>query len=164
MHDPNQDRLKVPAVTYFRTKRIRLGAEFKQFLKENLAPGATLFLLECQYTWLSSHAGERHIFQFGGKGDLCPEEYFQNSQQIADFLQRYRSDHQQWNPPAPNGRLPESEWGFEPALREDVEQFAREHGFRIRRIVFNHPQDLSPTMKFTPTCSQTVFALLVLLR
>jgi hypothetical protein len=93
---------------------------------------------------LSTHAGERHLFQVGGKGELPPEAYFQDSQQIADFLRRRGSEHRQWNPPAPDGRWPESEWGFEPALREDVEQFAREHGFRVRRIVFDHPQDLSP--------------------
>lgn len=144
MHDPNQDRLKVPRVTYFRIKRTRLGTKFKQFLKDNLAPGGTIFLFECQYSWLSTRAGDRHVFQFGGKGELSPEEYFQDSQQIADFLERRGSKHRQWNPPAPDGWWPESEWGFEPALREDVEQFAREHGFRIRRIVFDFPQDLSP--------------------
>jgi hypothetical protein len=37
-----------------------------------------------------------------------------------------------------------AEWGFEPALREDVERLAREQGYRIRRIVFNTPKQLSP--------------------
>ncbi|MEP0886058.1 hypothetical protein NDI49_31480 [Trichocoleus sp. ST-U3] len=144
MHDPNQDRLKVGRLAYFRLKRTHLGSRLKQFLKENLEPGGTLFLLECQYTWLSTHAGERHLFQVGGKGELPPEAYFQDSQQIADFLRRHGSKHRQWNPPAPDGRYPESEWGFEPALRKDVEQFADEHGLRVRRIVFDFPQDLSP--------------------
>jgi hypothetical protein len=144
MHDPNQDRLKVPHVSYFRMKRTRLGSRFKQFLKENLEPGGTIFLVECQYAWLSTYVSDGHFFQFGGKGYLSPEDYFEDSQQIADFLKQRGSKHRQWNPPAPDGRFPESEWGFEPALRDDVEQFAREHGYRIRRIVFNDPQDLSP--------------------
>ncbi|MEW6493735.1 MAG: hypothetical protein AB1589_14680 [Cyanobacteriota bacterium] len=144
MHDPNQDRLKVGRVTYFRLKRTRLGETFKQFVKENIEPGGTIFLIECQYSWLSTHAGDRHLFQFGGKGELAPQEYFEHSQQVADFLKRRGSKHRHWNPPAPDGRYPESEWGFEPALREDVEQFAREHGLRVRRIVFDFPQDLSP--------------------
>ncbi|MEC4815456.1 MAG: hypothetical protein SAK29_19580 [Scytonema sp. PMC 1069.18] len=153
MHDPNQDRLKVGHVTYFRMKRIRLGAIYEQFLKENLEPGGTILLLECQYNWLStcvnvSEAGGdrlcRHLFQFGGKGSLAPEDYFRDSQQIADFLRRRGSKHRQWNPPTPDGRFPESEWGFEPALREDVERFAREHGLKVRQIVFDFPQDLSP--------------------
>ena len=144
MHDPNQDRIKIPRVGYFRIKRTRLGTEFKRFMKENLAPGATIFILECQSTWLSTQVSDRHIFQFGGKGHLTPEDYFQNSQQIADFLKRHNSNHREWNPPASDGEWPESEWGFEPALRQDIEQFARQHGYRLRRIVFSHPQDLSP--------------------
>lgn len=144
MHDPNQDRVKVPRVIYFRLKRTRLGERYKQFLRENLAPGATIFLLECQYTWLAAHAGDRHLFQFGGAGVLSSEDYFDHSQQIADFLKQHQSTHSYWNPPTPDGRFPESEWGFDPALRTDVEQFADQHGFRIRRIVFDHPQDLSP--------------------
>jgi hypothetical protein len=144
MHDPNQDRLKVGHVTYFRMKRTRLGPTFEQFLKENLEPGATIILLECQYNWLSTSVSDRHFFQFGGKGDLAPEDYFRDSQQIADFLRRRGSQHRQWNPPNPDGRFPESEWGFDPALGEDVEKFAREHGLKVRRIVFDFPQDLSP--------------------
>lgn len=144
MHDPNQDRLKVPRVTYFRVKQTRLSHQFKQFLVNHLAPGATLFLLECHYQWLSTQVSDRHSFQVGGKGALSPEDYFQPSAEITHFLQKYGSKHQFWNPPAPDGWIPESEWGFEPALRQDVEQFAAEHGFQIRRIAFDYPQDLSP--------------------
>ncbi|HEY9761493.1 MAG TPA: hypothetical protein V6D07_03150 [Trichocoleus sp.] len=144
MHDANQDRLKVGHVTYFRVKRTRLGEQYKQFLLQTLEPGATLFLLECEYKWWATQAGERHSFQFGGKGKLTPTDYFQPSPQIAQFLQERGSKHRQWNPPAADGWWPESEWGFDPALREDVEAFAREHGFQVRRICFNDPQDLSP--------------------
>ncbi|WNZ25600.1 hypothetical protein HJG54_24020 [Leptolyngbya sp. NK1-12] len=144
MHDPNQDRVKVPRVAYFRLKQTRLSERYKQFLVENLSPGATLFLLECQYTWLSTRVSDRHYFQFGGAGMLAPEDYFNHSEQITEFLTQHGSSHQSWEPPAPDGRFPESEWGFDPALREDVEAFAREHGYRVRRIVFEAPQDLSP--------------------
>ncbi|GAB4377496.1 MAG: hypothetical protein Kow00121_27050 [Elainellaceae cyanobacterium] len=144
MHDPNQDRVKVPRVAYFRLKQTRLGDRYKQFLIENLAPGATLLLMECQYTWLSTQVSDRHFFQFGGAGFLTPEDYFDHSEQVAEFLKRNGSSHQYWNPPAPDGRFPESEWGFDPALRDDVEAFAGEHGYRVRRVVFEAPQDLSP--------------------
>jgi hypothetical protein len=144
MHDPNQDRVKVPGVGYFRLKRTRLGETYKQFLKENLASGATLFLFESQNTWLATRVSDRHFFQFGGMGGLNPEDYFENSPQIRDFLRRNGSTHQYWQPPAPDGWLPEAEWGFEPTLREDVETFAREHGFRVCCVVINHPQEMSP--------------------
>ena len=39
---------------------------------------------------------------------------------------------------------PEAEWGFAPSLREDVERFARRHGYRVRRVVFEQPEDMSP--------------------
>ncbi|MEP0914413.1 hypothetical protein NDI45_26270 [Leptolyngbya sp. GB1-A1] len=144
MHDPNQDRVKVPRVAYFRLKQTRLSDRYKQFLVENLSPGATLFLLECQYSWLSTRVSDRHYFQFGSAGMLTPEDYFDHSEQVAEFLKQHGSSHQYWEPPAPDGSFPESEWGFDPALREDVEAFAREHGYRVRRIVFEAPQDLSP--------------------
>ncbi len=144
LHDPNQDRLKVGHVTYFRLKRSRLGEQYKRFLKENLVPGGTIFLVDCQYQWLESHLGDRHVFQFGGKGGLEPEDYFRDSQELTDFLQRQGSKYHTWHPPEPDGYWPESEWGFEPSLRADVMEFAREHGLRVCRIVFNDPQDLSP--------------------
>ncbi|MEQ9670574.1 hypothetical protein [Coleofasciculus sp. G2-EDA-02] len=130
LHDPNQDRLKVGRVSYFRLKRTRLGSGFKQFLTQNLVPGGTLFLLECQSTWLSTQVSDRHVFQFGGKGKLAPEEYFQESPEIAEFLRRRGSKHRCWNLPPADGRFPESEWGFDPELREDVERFAQDHGLR----------------------------------
>ncbi|MBV9389181.1 MAG: hypothetical protein JOZ78_22405 [Chroococcidiopsidaceae cyanobacterium CP_BM_ER_R8_30] len=144
MHDPNQDRIKIPRIGYFRIKRSRLGTQFEQFLQGNLVPGATIFLIECEYRWLSTQVGDRHVFQFGGTGKLSPEEYLHNSPQVAEFLKQQGSKHQGWDAPAPDGEWPESEWGFEPSLREDVERFARKHGYRIRRIVFCYPQDLSP--------------------
>jgi hypothetical protein len=49
-----------------------------------------------------------------------------------------------WDPPPPDGDRPEAEWGFEPTLREDVEKLARRHGYKIRRVVFDHPEDMSP--------------------
>jgi hypothetical protein len=144
LHDPNQDRLKVPRVIYFRLKRTRLGAAYRQFLRENLEPGAILYVMDCQYQWLSTQVSDRHFFQFGGTGHLSPEEYFQDSPQVREFLQRNSSSHLYWQPPAPDGWFSESEWGFEPTLGKDIEAFAAENGFRVQRIAFNHPQDLSP--------------------
>jgi|GEM_PF-4672251 len=46
--------------------------------------------------------------------------------------------------PTAEGNRPEAEWGFEPALRDDLERFARARGYRIRRIVFQEPEHLSP--------------------
>ena len=40
--------------------------------------------------------------------------------------------------------MPEAEWGFDPTLCEDLEAFAQERGLKIRRLVFEHPEDTSP--------------------
>lgn len=39
-----------------------------------------------------------------------------------------------------------TEWGFEPELREDIERFAQERGYRIERLVFDEPEQLSPAV------------------
>src|SRR5205085_10170615 len=44
----------------------------------------------------------------------------------------------------PDTERPEAEWGFEPTLRADVQELARRRGWRLRRIVFEQPEDLSP--------------------
>ncbi|MGG6239201.1 hypothetical protein ACQ4N7_11240 [Nodosilinea sp. AN01ver1] len=144
MHDPNQDRLKVGRVAYFRLKRRRLGATYRQFLKQNLMPGGTLFLVECNYSWPATQVSDRHFFQVGGKGGIHRAEYIEGSPRVADFLRRQGSEHRHWHSPPANGDWPEAEWGFEPALRDDVMAFAEEHGLNVQRIVFDDPQALSP--------------------
>lgn len=42
------------------------------------------------------------------------------------------------------GQAPWPSGGFAPSLREDVEAFARRHGYRVQRIVFEQPEDMSP--------------------
>lgn len=146
MHDPNQDRLMVQRMTYFRVKRLRLGESYERFLEENLLPGATLFVSECQLEWPSTRVADRHFFQFGALGGATPEEYYQGSQRVEDYLRRYQSHRRRWDAPEPDAERPEAEWGFEPALRDDVERLAQRRGYRIQRVVFQDPGDPSPLM------------------
>ncbi len=144
MHDPNQDRLTSQGMAYFRVKRLCLGATYERFLEKSLPPGGTIFLVECQRPWPTTQVGDRHIFQFGALGGATEEDFFQGSDRVAEYLERYGSHKRRWDPPAPDGDRPEAEWGFEPTLREDVERFARERGYHIQRIVFQEPEHLSP--------------------
>jgi hypothetical protein len=146
MHDPNQDRLMSQTMAYFRVKRLRLGATYERFIEETVPPGGTLVLLECQLSAPAAHVGERHFFQMGGLGDIPLEEYVKGSTRIEAFLQQQGSHRTRWDPPGPLGEHPESEWGFDPALREDVERLARRRGYRVHRLVFEHPQDASPLL------------------
>jgi hypothetical protein len=144
MHDANQDRLMIQSMQYFRVKRRRLGATFERFLDAALAPGATVFLVECGLTWPTTRIGDRHVFQHGALGGATEEEYARGGPRVEAYLRRYGVDKPRWDPPPADGRSPEAEWGFEPALRADVERLARRRGWRVRRVVFMQPEDLSP--------------------
>ncbi|MBW3596883.1 MAG: hypothetical protein KY475_06355 [Planctomycetes bacterium] len=144
MHDPNQDRLMVRCMDYFRVKRLRLGETWTRFLEESLEPGGTIFLVECNLQWPTTELGPRSFFQPGAYGGARAEEYVVGSPRVEAFLRRHNSPWTRWDPPAPDALRPEAEWGFEPALREDVERLARRCGYRVRRIVFDDPIDLSP--------------------
>ena len=95
-------------------------------------------------SWPTTRVGDRHIFQFGALGGATPEEFLRGSERVEDYLTRYGSHRRRWGPPEPDGERPEAEWGFEPILREDVERFARERGYRVRHIIFEEPEDPSP--------------------
>jgi hypothetical protein len=144
MHDPNQDRLMIQRMTYFRVKRLRLGAAYERFLQQTLAPGGTIFLLECGLHWPTTQYGDRHFFQFGALGGATAEEYLHGSERVEEYLARYRSPHKRWQPPPPDGEQPEAEWGFAPELKADVDRFAQQHGYTVRRISFTEPEHFSP--------------------
>lgn len=144
MHDRSQDRLTIRGMTYFRVKRLCLGEAYERFLEKSLPPGGTIFLVECQRTWPTTQVGDRHIFQFGALGGATPEEFLYGSERVEAYLQRYQVQRRRWDAPTPDGDRPEAEWGFEPSLRDDLERFARTRGYRVRRIVFQEPEHLSP--------------------
>ncbi|KFI22532.1 hypothetical protein [Nitrosococcus oceani] len=144
MHDPSQDRLMVQYITYFRVKRRCLGPSYERFLKDHLAPGGTLFVVDCQRTWPTTQVGERYVFQHGAVGGVSEEEYLQGGPRVNHFLERMGSSVRHWEPPTPDGESPEAEWGFEPLLGEDIKAFAKRQGYHVKRIVFSQPEQVSP--------------------
>lgn len=144
MHDPNQDRLMLMHMGYFRAKRRRLGQSYEEFLRRSLPPGGTIFLLECNFRWPAVRVSDSHFFQTGGYGGLAPEEYLHGSERVRRHLERLGAGVDRWDAPQPDGDFPEAEWGFDPDLGEDAERFARENGYRLCRIVYDDPVDLSP--------------------
>jgi hypothetical protein len=143
MHDPNQDRLMAQCLAYFRVKRLRLGQAYEQFIADRLPTGGTIILADCRLRWPTTRVGERHFFQFGGFGDASATEYREGGERVSAFLERQKSPLRCWDPPEPDTDSPESEWGFEPALAQDVERLARERGYRILRLGFEEPDDLA---------------------
>ncbi len=146
MLDPVQDIQTGQMLAYFRYKNLILGEAYENFLKENLEPGGTIFLLECRVQWPSTRFNDRYIFQFGAPGGVEPEEYFHGGPRVEEYLSRVGFYRNRWEPPEPNGMHPEAEWGFDDELKEDVRRFAGAHGYRVRRIVFDRPEFLSPVV------------------
>jgi hypothetical protein len=146
MHDPNQDRLTLRRIAYFRIKRTRLGRAYEDFLADVLQPGATILIAECGQRWPTTRIGERHVFQFGAVGGMPPSEYRDGSPRVTAYLRRYDAPVTRWQAPAPDGDSPEAEWGFDPGLRDDIDAFARRHGYRTARLAFAEPESLSPVV------------------
>lgn len=144
MFDPNQDRLMLHKMTYFRVKLLRLTEAYKRFIEETLEPGGTLYLMECQRSYPTVRVSERHIFQFGALGGATPEEFYEGGERVERYLDHYNAHVRQWDAPEPDADRPEAEWGFEAALRDDVEQYVRYHGYGVKRIIFEEPEHLSP--------------------
>jgi hypothetical protein len=144
MHDPNQDRMMLELMTYFRIKRRRLGPAYESFLDEALEPGGTIVVVECGESWPVTKVSDRYYFQFGAIGGMPPSEFFEGSERVEEYLARYGSYRRDWEPPAPNTEAPEAEWGFEPALLADIERYAGERGLKIVRLRFAETMDFPP--------------------
>jgi hypothetical protein len=144
MHDPVQDRLMVRRMSYFRMKKLTLGAEYEAFIDRHLEPGGTIFLVDCSLSWPITRCGERHVFQFGALGGATADEMHRGGPRVADYLKRYGSSRTRWQPPATDALAREAEWGFDQALGEDVIRYARERRLTVRRLCFEQPEALSP--------------------
>lgn len=146
MHDPNQDRLMIRGMSYFRVKWQRLPTAYREFLQEALAPGGVVLSVECETQWPVTQVADRHYFQFGAVGGATVEEYREGSSRVSAFLRRYGSAWNAWEPPQTDQLRPEAEWGFEPAWQEDVTDQVRARSAHFRRLRFTIPDDLSPAV------------------
>jgi hypothetical protein len=144
MWDPNQDRLMLERMTYFRVKRLNLGHAYKGFLRNSLEPGGTIIIVECQRPWPTTMVEDRHIFQMGALGGATESEFLRGSERVTEYLRRYGSHVTRWDAPEPDGDRPEAEWGFEPALQKSIERFARQEGYKVVRMMFDEPEHPSP--------------------
>lgn len=144
MHDPVQDRVMITNMGYFRVKRIRLGASMKDYLSNTLVPGGTILVSDCRYKWPSHKVDDLHYFQTGGLGDVSGGEYAGGSSRIKSFLEQEGSKYEKWHVPRPLTDVPEGEWGFDGELEGDIRDFAGDNGFKVKRLIYDHPASLSP--------------------
>lgn len=144
MHDPNQDRLMIQRMAYFRVKKLALGPAYTRFLKQQLEPGAPIYIVDCGLRWPTRQIQDRHIFQFGALGGADIREFMEGSPRVRSYLNRYKSHRDHWEPPEPDAVRPEAEWGFEPAMAAEIEAFAEEHGHPVHYLRYELPHDVSP--------------------
>ena len=144
MCDPNQDRLMIQKMSYFRYKYLRLPLSYRHFLQQVLEPGGRIIVVDCGAAWPTRRQGERHVFQFGAAGGATQDEYLHGGKRVEDYLSRYHSSRRRWDPPVPDGTSPEAEWGFDAELGEDITRYAQEHGCRVQRLAFAEPEHVSP--------------------
>lgn len=143
MHDANQDRLMIRRMSYFRYKYRTLPDAYARFLRENLAPGGTVVVVDCTERWPTTEVGPRQVFQHGAVGDATPGEYAHGGPRVAEFLASQGAQRRAWNPPPADGDSPEAEWGFDAAILPELETLCRTAGFELDRLAFSRADELS---------------------
>ncbi|RJE23339.1 TAP-like protein [Aspergillus sclerotialis] len=159
MADPNQDQLMVARMAYFRVKFVTLPAAYTKFLVEALDSGGTILVARCGLKWPGTVVGERHYFQAGAVGGITAGEYIDGSNAVRGTVESQKSalggihekvlgqeQRTNWNAPAPNCDIPEAEWGYSDGLTDDIIEFAKQHGFQIKYIDYDHPETASPVV------------------
>lgn len=142
--DPIHDGWLTRYVNHLRVKLIALPDGYAQFIREKLIPGGTICCLESGASWLRYRVGEKSFFQVGGWGDIQPQEYIEGSQRVRDYCKTQKITQDAWRlDDYPLDEGPESEWGSEPALANDLEAFCQQNGYRFIRIALPKPEDYS---------------------
>lgn len=146
MHDPNQDRLMVRHIAYFRLKMRTLTDAYRAYLRRTLAPGGTILIVDTRLRWPATRRGQRHVYQQGAVGGLAPQEYVDGSPRVARFLADQRSGARRWRFPPVDEWAPEAEWGYEPSLTDDLRGFAAQNGYRVARLRLDSPDAAGPVV------------------
>ena len=143
MQDPNQDRLMLEQMSYFRLKHRKLPLEYNEFLLSALPPGGTLVINHCTQQWPATRTSDRSFYQFGSLGGATEQEYFEGGPRVMEHLARYGSDREKWQPPAPDVTVPEAEWGFDAHLMAELKKLANSQGWKLVELRYENPEALS---------------------
>ncbi|HVT22477.1 MAG TPA: hypothetical protein VHE57_13935 [Mycobacteriales bacterium] len=146
MHDPNQDRLMVRRIAYFRMKMRTLTEAYRRYLHDCLAPGGTIVVIDGDIRWPVTRRADRHVYQQGAVGGLTPQEYVEGGPRVESFLREQAAGIRGWRFPPVTELAPEAEWGYEPSLTGDLQEFADRHGYRVARLRFDAPDALGPVV------------------
>lgn len=154
-YDPVHDRFLVKYLNTIRFKLQRLTNNYKEFMLKHLKSQGNIVFFDVKYMWKQYKIDENIYFQVGGLGELKPFEYIMGSDRIIEWItnlgvEKFNGWHLE------DYQLverPESEWGTIDGLKEDVKEFAEEHGFTFIEIQATHPEKISElaTLMYTNT-------------
>lgn len=143
-YDPVHDGWLVRRVNHLRLKLTRMPDEYKQFILNRVKPGGDVVYLEGGAKWLRYQVGDQNVFQVGGWGDISAGEFLEGSERIRRYCRNeglVKTDWRLEGYPLEEG--PESEWGSEPGLAEEIEAFCYQNGYHFVKIHFDDPSDFS---------------------
>ncbi len=124
--DPLHDRSMVRVADFLRIKLLDLPEVYRDFVRERLAPGGTVILIDCTYSWPQISLGDGAYLQVGGLGAVDASDYLK-----------------QWEIADPTELRRESEWGCPEAFANAVINEATSEGIRVIRIAYDQPADYS---------------------
>ncbi len=145
-YDPVHDRFMVEHVNHVRLKLMDMPEAYRRFIREHLAPGGTIFFVDCEYYWHQYEIDPRHHVQVGGLGGYADEVYLNGSDELDTWLEKQGSKHRGgWTMPGeyPLHKGRESEWGTLPSFRDAAKRFCNQEQFQFTSIHGTHPEDFS---------------------
>lgn len=143
-YDPIHDRILIKYINHIRIKFKSLPQAYKEFIKSKLKPEGKIILIDCTYPWYQYIISENLFFQVGGLGGIKDNEFIEGNEKIEEFRRKEKSKFKGgWRLDFPLEVYPESEWGTMPEFKDDVHNFAREHGYEVINIKADHPEKFS---------------------
>jgi len=143
-YDPLHDRFLIKNVTHLRFRLTSPLSAMREFIKQRLAPGGRVVLLQCGYKWPQYELENGAQMQVGGLGGIPAEEFTSDSDRLRAFRRASggRADSA-WNLERHISVQPESEWGSEPEFARELKSFCHEENIGIDMLDFEHPHQLS---------------------
>lgn len=142
--DPVHDRFLIGRVVFVRVKLLDLPQAYRAFIQRKLAPGSTVILLDCRYSWLRAEVSKRLFFQLGGLGGFSPIEYIDEIPTLVEYRERWgASPDARWKIDRAFAPGPESEWGSTGSFLDQAEELSRSLGHAVLSATHRHPGDLS---------------------
>lgn len=142
--DPIHDGWLTRSCNHIRLKLIHLPDLYKAFIRDRVVPGGQVVYLSGGARWLQFQVGAKNRFQVGGWGAVSAEDFISGNTYLAEYARRTGLKEWQWRlNNFPCDYYPESEWGSEIGLEEELEQFCQKEGYIFKRIHFDKPEDFS---------------------